>query len=46
MYGRRVFRPGDFSYFSDDPTQQTIQSTGDSAFVSMNSSALQTLQKN
>ncbi len=44
MYGRRVFRPGDFSYFSDDPTQQTIQSTGDSAFVSMNSSALQTLQ--
>jgi len=44
LYGRRIFRPGDFSYFSEDPTQQVIQSTGDSAYVSMNSSNLQTLQ--
>jgi len=44
LYGQRIFQPRDFSYFSDDPTKQIIQSTGDSAYVSMNSSNLQTLQ--
>jgi len=44
MYGRRIFQPSDFSYFSDDPTQQVIQSTGDSAYVSLNPHNLKTLQ--
>lgn len=44
LYGQRIFRPSDFCYFSDDPNKQIIQSTGDSSFVSMNSSNMQTLQ--
>lgn len=44
LYGQRIFRPNDFSNFSDDPNQQIIQSTGDSSFISMNSSTMQTLQ--
>jgi len=44
LYGQRIFIPSDFSYFSDDPDQQVIRSTGDSSYVSMNSSSMQTLQ--
>jgi outer membrane receptor for ferrienterochelin and colicin len=36
QYGQRIFRPEDMSYFSHNPEEMVIQSTGDSAYVPMN----------
>lgn len=44
MYGRRIFQTSDFSYFTDDTSRQLFQSTGDSAYVSMNLNSKSTLQ--
>ncbi|WP_400166848.1 TonB-dependent receptor domain-containing protein [Fidelibacter multiformis] len=44
QYGRRIFRPQDFSTFSDNPEENVIQSTGDSTYVPMNPSEIKTLQ--
>jgi len=44
QYGRRIFRPGDYSYFSENADEQFIQSTGDSAYVSLNQNLTKTLQ--
>jgi len=44
LYGQRIFRPDDISYFSDKPEEQVIQATGDSAFVPMNPNYRRTLQ--
>ncbi|MFH1852351.1 MAG: TonB-dependent receptor [Candidatus Neomarinimicrobiota bacterium] len=44
QYGRRIFQPGDFSYFSDNPDEMFIQSTGDSAYVPLNPSTKNSIQ--
>ncbi|MBN2280310.1 MAG: TonB-dependent receptor [Candidatus Marinimicrobia bacterium] len=44
QYGRRIFVPGDYSYFSDKAEEQLIQSSGDSSYVPMNPNSSKTLQ--
>ncbi len=44
MYGQRIFRPGDLSYFSEDTAMQVIQATGDSVYVPMNPNRRRTVQ--
>ncbi|PIS27855.1 MAG: hypothetical protein COT43_08360 [Candidatus Marinimicrobia bacterium CG08_land_8_20_14_0_20_45_22] len=44
QYGQRIFRPSDYSYFSEKPEEQFIQSTGDSAYVPLNPNVNKTLQ--
>lgn len=44
QYGQRIFRPGDYSYFSEKEEEQFIQSTGDSAYVPMNPNYRKILQ--
>ncbi len=44
QYGQRIFRPQDFSTFSDNPEEHVIQSSGDSAYVPMNPSDIKTFQ--
>ena len=44
QYGQRIFRPNDYSYFSEKPEEQFIQSTGDSAYVPMNPNLKKSLQ--
>jgi len=44
MYGQRIFRPGDFSYFSEDTAAQIFQATGDGEYVPMNPNRRRTVQ--
>ena len=44
QYGQRIFRPNDYSYFSEKPEEQFIQSTGDSSYVPMNPNSRTSLQ--
>lgn len=44
QFGQRIFRPSDYSYFSEKSEEQFIQSTGDSAYVPMNPNYRKTLQ--
>ncbi len=44
QYGRRIFRPNDYSYFSENPNEQFIHSTGDSVYVPMNPDSKKSLQ--
>lgn len=44
QYGQRIFVPGDMSYFSHNPEEIVIQSTGDSAFVPMNPNYKKSIQ--
>jgi outer membrane receptor protein involved in Fe transport len=44
MYGRRIFLPSDYSYFSEDAEEQFINSSGDSSYIPMNPSNRKTLQ--
>jgi outer membrane receptor protein involved in Fe transport len=44
MYGQRIFRPSDFSYFTDDTAAQIFQATGDGEYVPMNPNRRRTVQ--
>jgi outer membrane receptor protein involved in Fe transport len=44
MYGQRIFRPSDFSYFTDDTAAQIFQATGDGEYVPMNPNRRKTVQ--
>ncbi|MFC1483441.1 TonB-dependent receptor domain-containing protein [Candidatus Neomarinimicrobiota bacterium] len=44
MYGQRIFRPSDFSYFSDDTATQIFQATGDGEYVPLNPNRRKTVQ--
>ncbi|MCK4578813.1 MAG: TonB-dependent receptor [Candidatus Marinimicrobia bacterium] len=44
MYGQRIFRPSDKSYFSDDTATQVFQATGDGEYVPMNPNLRRTVQ--